>query len=108
MESEKYLKAIEKIDRQVGKMVKALDQRPNPDRENWLILLSADHGGSNFGHGKNIPEHTTVFFIASGNSVAKGEIQGEVGVVDVAVTALKHLGIPAKESWDLDGSVAGL
>ena len=108
VESEKYLKAIEKMDRQVGKMVNALDQRPNLDQENWLIILSADHGGSNFGHGKNIPEHTTIFFIVSGESAARGEIKGKVGVVDVAVTALKHLGIPAKESWDLDGSVSGL
>ena len=108
VESEKYLKAIEKMDRQVGKMVNALDQRPNLDQENWLIILSADHGGSNFGHGKNIPEHTTIFFIVSGESAARGEITGKVGVVDVAVTALKHLGIPAKESWDLDGSVSGL
>ena len=108
VESEKYLKAIEKIDRQVGKMVDALDQRPNLDQENWLIILSADHGGSNFGHGKNIPEHTTIFFIASGKSAARGEINGEVGVVDVAVTALKHLGIPAKASWDMDGHVSGL
>jgi predicted AlkP superfamily pyrophosphatase or phosphodiesterase len=108
VESEKYLKAIEKMDRQVGKMVNALDQRPNLDQENWLIILSADHGGSNFGHGKNIPEHTTIFFIVSGESSTRGEITGKVGVVDVAVTALKHLGIPAKEAWDLDGSVSGL
>lgn len=108
VESEKYLKAIEKMDRQVGKMVNALDQRPNLDQENWLIILSADHGGSNFGHGKNIPDHTTIFFIVSGESSTRGEITGKVGVVDVAVTALKHLGIPAKEAWDLDGSVSGL
>ena len=38
----------------------------------------------------------------------KGEIKQDVGVVDVAVTALYHLGIPAKEAWNLDGRVAGL
>jgi predicted AlkP superfamily pyrophosphatase or phosphodiesterase len=108
VESEKYLKAIERSDEQIGKMVSALEKRPSIEKENWLIILSADHGGSNFGHGKNIPDHTTVFFIASGESAKKGEITKEVGVVDVAVTALYHLGIPAKESWDLDGSVSGL
>ena len=108
VESENYLKAIEKNDRQVGMMVRALEQRPKLEKENWLILVSTDHGGSNYSHGKNIPEHTTVFFIASGDSVAKGEIQGDVGVVDVAVTAMQHLGIPAKASWFLDGRVSGL
>jgi len=108
VESKKYLEAIERCDEQVGTMVSALDRRSAIKNENWLVILSADHGGSNFGHGKNIPDHTTVFFIASGESANKGEITGEVGVVDVAVTAMYHLGIPAKESWDLDGRVSGL
>ena len=108
VESKKYLKAIERSDEQVGEMVSALEKRPGIAEENWLIILSADHGGSDYGHGKNIPEHTTVFYIASGKSALKGEIEQEVGVVDVAVTALYHLGIPAKEAWNLDGKVAGL
>ena len=108
VESPKYLEAIEKVDKQVGRIVSALDKRSSFSKENWLIILSADHGGSNFGHGKSIPEHMTVFFIASGESAKKGEITKEVGVVDVAVTALYHLGIPAKASWNLDGRVSGL
>jgi phosphopentomutase len=107
VESKKYLKAIGRSDEQVGTMVSALDRRPSIDDENWLIILSADHGGSNFGHGKNIPEHTTVFYIASGKCIRKGEITVDVGVVDVAVTALYHLGISAKPEWDLDGHLAG-
>ena len=106
--SPKYLKAIEKADRQAGKMVSALEKRKTYKQENWLIIVSADHGGSNFGHGKNIPEHTTVFYMAAGKSAVKGEIEQEPGVVDVAVTALYHLGIPAKPEWNLDGHVAGL
>jgi predicted AlkP superfamily pyrophosphatase or phosphodiesterase len=108
VDSPKYLEAIEKVDRHVERMVSALDKRSSIDKENWLIILSSDHGGSNFGHGKSIPEHMTVFFIASGESAKKGEITKEVGVVDVAVTALYHLGIPAIASWDLDGCVSGL
>lgn len=108
VESKKYLKAIERSDQHVGTMVSSLDNRPQIKNENWLIILSSDHGGSDFGHGKNIPEHTTVFYIASGPGAQKGEISGEVGVVDVAVTALFYMGITAKASWDLDGRVAGL
>ena len=89
-------------------MVSALEKRKMYKQENWLIIVSADHGGSNFGHGKNIPEHTTVFYMAEGESTIKGEIEKEVGVVDVAVTALYHLGIPVKPEWNLDGHVTGL
>ena len=73
-----------------------------------MILISTDHGGSGKGHGENIPEHTTIFYIASGKDVEKGEIKKQVYVIDVAVTALKHLGIDTKEEWDLDGEVSGL
>jgi len=106
--SPKYLEAIERSDKQLGLMLNALTQRPEYLKEDWLILVSTDHGGSDFGHGKNIPEHTTVFYIASGTGVAVGEIEKEVGVVDVAVTAMHHLGIEARDSWYLDGQVAGL
>lgn len=107
-DSKRYLKAIERSDRQVGKMVDAIKKRQSYDDENWLIIISTDHGGSNFGHGKNIPEHTTIFYIAYGERAVQGEIKNEVGVVDVAVTAMDHMGITIKESWDLDGRVAGL
>jgi predicted AlkP superfamily pyrophosphatase or phosphodiesterase len=108
VKSKLYLAAIERSDKQVGIMVDALEKRPQFEKESWLIILSTDHGGSNFGHGKNIPEHTTVFYIASGPGAQKGEITGDIGVVDVAVTALYYLGIPEKAEWDLDGRVSGL
>ena len=106
--SVKYLKAIEKSDRQVGKMLRALKMRPTYAQENWLVLVTTDHGGSEFSHGKNIPEHTTVFYIASGLNVDIGEIEEEVRVTDVAVTALDHLKIPLQEQWNLDGKVVGI
>lgn len=108
VDSPRYLKAIERSDKQVGQMVEALKRRTDYHSEDWLILVTTDHGGSNFGHGKDIPDHTTIFYLAWGQSVAMGEIEKEVGVVDVAVTALKHMGITAKESWYLDGQVSGL
>lgn len=106
--SRPYLKAIEKADSQIGKMLEAIKKRENYSNENWLILVSTDHGGSNYGHGKDIQEHTTIFYIASGKDVKKGEIEEQVNVIDVAVTAMKHLGIEMDENWKLDGKVAGL
>ena len=107
-DNEKYTKTIEKKDKQIGRILKTIKNRKNYANENWLILVSTDHGGSEFGHGKNIPEHTTIFYIASGNSVKKREIKKQVNVIDIAVTSLKHLGIDAKPEWKLDGSVSGL
>lgn len=107
LDSPGYVKAIQVADKQVGLMVDAVRQRKTYAQENWLILVSTDHGGSNFGHGKDIPEHTTIFYIASGESAKKGELNN-VNVVDVAVTALHHLGIKVKQDWNLDGKVKGV
>lgn len=106
--SEKYLAAIEKADTLVGKMISAIQNRKTYLSENWLVLVSTDHGGSQNGHGKDIPEHTTIFYIANGKNVKKGELKQQVNVIDVAVTAMKHLGIDIKYSWNLDGKVVGL
>lgn len=107
-ESNNYLSAIQIADKQVGVMLDAIKRRPDYEHENWLVLVSTDHGGSNFGHGKDIPEHTTIFYIASGKDVQKGEIKQQVNVIDVAVTAMKHLGIDVKKEWNLDGKPVGL
>ena len=89
-------------------MISALKSRENYLDENWLILISTDHGGSNYGHGKDIPEHTTIFYIANGKYVQQGELKKQVNIIDVAVTAMQHLGIKMEEEWKLDGNVAGL
>ncbi len=106
--SAEYLQAIQKADTLVGKMISAIQNRETYSDENWLVLVSTDHGGSNMGHGKDIPDHTTIFYIANGNEVKKGEIKQQVNVIDVAVTAMQHLGIQVKDSWNLDGKVVGL
>lgn len=103
-----YLKAIEQADIHVGEIIAGLKKRSNYKNENWLVLVSTDHGGSEFGHGKDIPEHTTIFYIAAGKDAIKGEIKAQVNVIDIAVTALHHLGVEIKEEWNLDGVVRGI
>jgi hypothetical protein len=44
----------------------------------------------------------------SGKSAAKGKIQTQVNVVDIAVSAMHHLGLDIKDEWNLDGKLSGL
>ena len=106
--SEKYLKAINIADEQVGRIIQSLKQRNNYKNENWLVIITTDHGGSNYRHGLNIKEHTTIFYIVSGDRASKGEIEGVVNVTDVCITAMQHLGVPIKDEWQLDGKASGL
>lgn len=103
-----YLKAIEEVDILVGDLLKAMRGRKTYPQEDWLVLVSTDHGGSEKSHGKDIPQHRTIFVIVHGKSAVRGTIDPAPGVVDVAATALVHLGVPIDPKWQWDGKAVGL
>lgn len=104
-----YRAAITTADGQVGRLVSAIRSRDTYTSENWLILVSTDHGRTvDGGHGGDSDEERTIFYLASGPSTVVGEIPGSVEIVDVAVTALAHMGMESRSDWDLDGKVVGL
>lgn len=105
-----YKKAIETVDAQVGQVLAALEKRKDFAAEEWLIVVGTDHGGRGTDHGGNrkTPEVNTVWCIVAGRGVEKGELPGNTHQVDLAATALTHLGIPLKSEWKLDGRAIGL
>lgn len=107
--SPEYRAAIEWADTRVGMLVAAVAARRTLAREDWLILLSTDHGRNDAGgHGGESDLEFRIFVIASGPSVQRGAIDGDVGIVDVAATALTHLGVAIDPAWRLDGTPVGL
>ena len=104
-----YREAIERADAHVARLVAAIRSRPDWGAEDWLILLSTDHGRNDAGgHGGNSPSETTVFYLASGRSVERGRTDCPPEIVDIAATALAHLGLGPDPSWNLDGRARGL
>jgi len=103
-----YINAIETVDERVGEVVRAMTQRANYARENWLVVVSTDHGGKDKGHGDGhkVPEILTTFLIVSGPDSVKGSIDQPTYVVDVAATGLTHLGVDLPD--DMDGKAVGL
>jgi predicted AlkP superfamily pyrophosphatase or phosphodiesterase len=107
--SEEYRLEVENADRLVGVLVDAVRGRPSFSGEDWLILISTDHGRrDDGGHGGDSEEERRIFFLASGPSVTGLEPEDKVQIVDVAPTALAHLGIAVEDRWKLDGRVVGL
>ena len=104
-----YQAAIERADGQVGALVAALEQRPTYAEEDWLILMSTDHGRrDDGGHGGDSPQEHRIFYLASGPSALQGTPATPPNIVDIAVTALAHLGVDLDPAWNLDGKVVGL
>ena len=92
-----YVKAIEQVDGHIGELLEAIESRPTREDEDWLILVTTDHGGSGTGHGggHDNPEVACSWLIVSGDGAERGKIGGEQGQVDLVPTALKHLGVAA-------------
>lgn len=106
---EEYRAAIAEADGQVGRIIAAVEARPDYGSEDWLVLVSTDHGRrADGGHGGESLEEMTTFLLVGGPAARGGAIEGPTSIVDVAVTALTHLGIPVDPAWELDGRAVGL
>ncbi len=70
-----YLNVIETTDNFIGTVMTALQNRPNYTNEDWLILISTDHGGNGTVHGGNSLGEQRIFFIASGDKIPNQEIE---------------------------------
>jgi len=108
-----YVKAIEAVDKQVGRMVAAVRKRQKRHNEQWLIIAVTDHGGTTDGkgggrHGGQSDAERRVFLIVNGPGVPKQVVKKGPGIVAVTPTALTFLGIQIKPEWKLDGQPFGL
>lgn len=128
-----YINSIQAVDVQVGRIVTALKARPTYAQEDWLILLTTDHGGIGTGHGGNSLQERTIWWIANSDRGISHEVPVAVDPgthnplipqitlindslqklspvqADIATTALHHLiwesGVlpDTVAGWNLDG-----
>lgn len=103
-----YLAEVKHVDDQIGEILTALQKRPQYDYENWLVLVTTDHGGYATRHGGTSKEERTIFYIASGRDAVRGTIDPPPTQVDIVPTIFKHLKILIDPAWELDGKPAGI
>ena len=103
-----YNRALAVADAQVGRLLDAVEQRATYARENWLIVVTADHGHTpTGGHGGNTPQERETFVIARGAGFTPGSVRHDVRIVDIAPTVLAHAGVPTDPNRNLDGKAIG-
>lgn len=107
---EEYVAAIETADKHVGEVLDAMRSRKTFADEDWLVVVTSDHGGKGTGHGggHNDPEILNSFLIVSGPAAENGQLDDTIYLVDAVATVLAHLGVNAKAEWKLDGRPVGL
>ena len=80
-----YIAAIEDVDNHIGPIIETIINRPDYINEDWLILLTTDHGGLNTSHGGNSIQEKNVFVIASNNNLSSNSIQKDSTYVSESV-----------------------
>ena len=72
-----YISAIEAADVHVGNILSALESRPTYSEEEWLVVVSTDHGGIGFGHGGSSYDERNIFLIFSDPNFPNEELESE-------------------------------
>jgi predicted AlkP superfamily pyrophosphatase or phosphodiesterase len=105
-----YVAAIERVDSYVGELLAAIDARPTAKDEEWLVIVTTDHGGEGLRHGDghDVEEIRRVFLIASGPGVKDPGTERQTYLVDAVPTALAWLGVKIDLAWGLDGTPFGV
>ena len=101
-----YLAEIANVDGQIGQIMNAMAARPSFANEDWLVILTSDHGGLGTGHHGGLPEQRTIPFIVAGPLATTVLPQANPRQVDVAATVLTYFGAPIPSNYD--GHAVGL
>lgn len=102
-----YLKGIELMDLYLDEIMKVVVWREQSYNEEWMVVITTDHGGEGTGHGNQYQLDQTRFvwsIIRVPNLNQQIELNS-VKSVDLTPTMLNWLNIPINQIWDLDGQI---
>lgn len=98
-----YLYTVHSADRAIGAALKAIASRATFAQEDWLIIVTADHGGYHTGHGMMNGPATSIPLLVCGRGFAQGRLVGTPHNFQSAATALRHFGVDTS-AMGLDGA----
>ena len=106
-DSPEFTQAIELMDSKLGKLWSAVQTRQREHSEDWLVVLTTDHGRdaeTGKHHGKQSARERSTWIVT--NSLRTNErFPSQPSIVDILPSILKHLNIeaPAAVSAEFDG-----
>ena len=93
--SDQYRAALQTADGYIGACLAAIANRSTFADEDWLIMVTSDHGGYAKYHGEITVgrQGHTIPLVIAGMNVTAGRIPGLPYNMDVAASALNHFGV---------------
>jgi predicted AlkP superfamily pyrophosphatase or phosphodiesterase len=93
-----YGRAVAAVDGAMARLLSSADTAFGKD--NYTVIVTADHGGHEFNHGSDDPRDVLIPWIAWGRGVKSGQLQeSAVQTVDTASTVLWLLGLDEPGEW---------
>ncbi|NDV80028.1 alkaline phosphatase [Dysgonomonas sp. 511] len=93
-----YYEMLKKVDERIGRIVQAVKDAGIASQT--VIMVVADHGGIDKGHGKKSMQEVEIPIVVHGPGIKKGhEIEGVIVDYDYAATIAKIFGLQCPQAW---------
>jgi predicted AlkP superfamily pyrophosphatase or phosphodiesterase len=101
--------AIKMLDDQIGKLYAAIESRQKAHKENWLFIITTDHGRdekTGKGHGGQSARQRTTWVVSNQPLLNKYASYYEPAIVDImpTITRFMNINIPADVAREIDGT----
>ena len=106
-DSPQMYEAVKLADKQVGRVWNSLKQRMKKYNEDWMIVITTDHGRNEkdgTGHGGQTDRERLTWIVT--NQKTNDHFNNTPGIVSIAPSVLNHLNIeiPEERAFELDGT----
>ena len=96
-----YVNAISHVDSHIGELIRAMRARPKFSEEDWLVLITTDHGGRGNGHGGDSDEERNIWLLAHGRVIPRESLLNNATPQTALVPMIyHHLGVQPRHEWD--------
>jgi len=101
-----YIDAIETVDGYIQEIMNLIRNREQLYNEEWMVVLTTDHGGEGTGHGgqDDLPQTRKVWSIVRIPSLVSPVLQASANSVDLLPTMMNWMGVDPANFSDLDGT----
>jgi predicted AlkP superfamily pyrophosphatase or phosphodiesterase len=101
--------AVGYVDQQVGRIWNAIQYRQDHFREDWLIVVTTDHGRDSItgmNHGGQSKRERTTWLVTNANELNRYYRDYNPAIVDIMPTIARFLGlsIPRENQMEIDGT----
>jgi arylsulfatase A-like enzyme len=108
-DSPQFYKAVELLDAQIGKIWKAIQYRTKQFNEDWLIIITTDHGRdekTGKDHGGQSPRQRGTWMVTNQPKLNDYTRYYKPAIVDILPTICRFMNLTIKKEalWEIDGT----